>query len=623
MQVIKEYIKKNDVKVIVIQRFMVNALVSKDDSSNPGPTDIFYLVKYLREECNIEPVICTTNINMFNDGYTYRHYTSIDWSSVDLCINQTNRYNLFGGVWREKVVDQLRVWTAGYEGLTYIMYTDPSIVWTNPFELIVNKGRNRERYGGLIVVDPDHVQKFANKKIEGLFIGNDFDLFKSLATKKDDPIWPTVCHKFDLVQYIIENEWEEARSKLAPIDNSLFDFSDKKIEQPKDISNMKIIKEYIKNNSIETVVIQRFFRNAQVSKDSSSNPGATDIYYLIKYLREECGIEPIISTHAIKIPSNGYTYMRHNDIEWSKVGLCINQTNLFNLFGGGWLKREVDQLKSWTNEYKGLTYVAYTDPAILWTNPFKLIVEKGRDKCHNCLDLEVDASYVQKFESQNIESLFIGRDYDLFRSMCKDGDRVIWPMINHEFDLVPYIIENEWNIQNSKLKTADLLSLTNKETKDISKIHDIVYFGSNRPARGKVLRSLFKKNTSLNKKWIGYNPNFDAETTTTTEPVPRGELKQHLDGCKVSFVIGDPAHNDNMFTYRIFENAIMDCLSVIWHEFDSKHYVFKNKELSRFYIETVEDIENLIKHLDEDSSRIPYYLELQQSEIKEYSKTWR
>jgi len=253
-------------------------------------------------------------------------------------------------------------------------------------------------------------------------------------------------------------------------------------------------------------------------------------------LREECGIEPIISTHAIKIPSNGYTYMRHNDIEWSKVGLCINQTNLFNLFGGGWLKREVDQLKSWTNEYKGLTYVAYTDPAILWTNPFKLIVEKGRDKCHNCLDLEVDASYVQKFESQNIESLFIGRDYDLFRSMCKDGDRVIWPMINHEFDLVPYIIENEWNIQNSKLKTADLLSITNKETKDISKIHDIVYFGSNRPARGKVLRSLFKKNTSLNKKWIGYNPNFDAETTTTTEPVPRGELKQHLDGCKVSFV---------------------------------------------------------------------------------------
>jgi len=391
MQVIKEYIKKNDVKVIVIQRFMVNALVSKDDSSNPGPTDIFYLVKYLREECNIEPVICTTNINMFNDGYTYRHYTSIDWSSVDLCINQTNRYNLFGGVWREKVVDQLRVWTAGYEGLTYIMYTDPSIVWTNPFVVIVDKGRNRERYGGLIVVDPAHVQKFANKKIEGLFIGKDFDLFKSLATKKDDPIWPTVCHKFDLVQYIIENEWEEARSEIAPIDNSLFDFSDKKIEQPK----------------------------------------------------------------------------------------------------------------------------------------------------------------------------------------------------------------------------------------DTGKIHDIVYFGSNRPGRGKILRSLFKKNTSLNKKWIGYDPNFDAETTITTEPVPRGELKQHLDGCKVSFVIGDPAHNDNMFTYRIFENAIMECLSVIWHEFDSKHYIFKNKELSRFYVETIEDIENLIKHLDEDSSRIPYYLELQQSEIREYSKTWR
>lgn len=379
---------------------------------------------------------------------------------------------------------------------------------------------------------------------------------------------------------------------------------------------MKVIKELIKENKLKTVVIQRFFRTIQVDKERSSNPGATDIFYLIKYLREECGIEPILQYHTKGKPKGDYNWKSYSQIDWSNVDLCINQTNLFNLFGGAWQTREVESIVNWTENYNGLTYIMYTDPAIIWTSPIRLIIEGGRNKCSDGPDFDLDPSLIEKFDSKNIESLFIGRNYDLFMEMCKPSSNNIWPKINHQFDLVPYIIEHEWS-NISKNNTIPLFAneIQNKD----SKKYDLVYFGSKRSARAKVLRNLFKE-SELNKLWIGYDPNF--KNTLAVESQPRNKLVDFVELSKLSFVVGDPAHNDNMFTYRIFENAIMDTLSVIWDDFDPSHFIFNHKELSKFYVKTIEDVVSLCKEL-EDPKKIKYYLKLQQDVIRDYSKSWK
>jgi len=379
---------------------------------------------------------------------------------------------------------------------------------------------------------------------------------------------------------------------------------------------MKVIKELIKEKNMETVVIQRFFRTIPVNKDKSSNPGGTEIFYLIKYLREECGIEPILQYHTKTKPKGDYNWKSYEQINWNDVDLCINPPYLFNLFGGAWSTREVESIVNWTENYNGLTYIMYTDPSILWTSPIRLIIEGGRNKCNDGPDFNLDPSLIEKFDSKNIESLFIGRNYDLFKEMCKPSPNNIWPKINHQFDLVPYMIENEW-LELSKHNTAPLFTDQIQNT-DLKK-YDLVYFGSKRTGRTKVLRDLFKE-SELNKLWIGYDPNF--KNTIAVKSQPRSELVDFVKLGKLSFVVGDPAHNNNIFTYRIFENAIMNTLSVIWNDFDPDHLIFNHVDLSKFYVKTTEDVVSLCKELD-DPEIMKYYIKLQQDAIRDYSKGWR
>lgn len=390
---------------------------------------------------------------------------------------------------------------------------------------------------------------------------------------------------------------------------------------------MHVIKKYIEDNDVKNVVILKFKSTPQVDIRNSKNPGATEIAYIIKYLREECNIEPIISSNGSRVPSDGYRYKQYNKIDWESVGLCISQTSVINLFGGVWRDTVINKATNWNDHYHGLTYVMYTDPEILWTNPFRILIDENRTKCGHCpggVVQDIKPERVGEFDNKNIEGLFIGRDFELFKSKCKPKKHTVWPKISHSFNFVPYMIEQEMNKNKDKPTVIDLLEIESEDIENkTDKIYDIVYFGSDRPGRNKILRSLFKTNTTLNKKWIGYDPKFDKESTTVFDSVSKIELENHLNECKLSFVVGDPAHNNNIFTYRIFENSTMNCLSTIWHEFDPDHYIFKHAELSKFYVSCIEDIESLIKHLEEDSSRLEYYLNLQKNEILKYSKSWK
>ena len=94
-------------------------------------------------------------------------------------------------------------------------------------------------------------------------------------------------------------------------------------------------------------------------------------------------------------------------------------------------------------------------------------------------------------------------------------------------------------------------------------------------------------------------------------------LEYYLGQSKLSLVIGDEIHNDNFFTYRLFENAIYGCLSVIWEPYDSEHLYFPG--IPQFYVNSTEDIVKLLQWLDEDPKRYTECLKIQTDNILKQS----
>lgn len=377
---------------------------------------------------------------------------------------------------------------------------------------------------------------------------------------------------------------------------------------------MELLKKYIKDNNVKNVVVQRFFRNIQINIDKAKNPGSVEIFFLVKYLIEECGVEPTLIYHTKQQPTGYHKWLHQSEVDWSTVDLCINQTNLYNLFGGHWEKREIEHIDNWTNNYQGLTYVLFTDPLILWTNPYRLMTEGGRNTYRDNryektepIQFHITPEQVQLFENKEVDALFIGKDYDKFKNT--NIKFVVWPEYALEFKMASYIVHNELQKIQSNIIIPE------------EKEWDVVYFGSYRGNyRGKTFKKLFNSD-NLKKLWIGHDPKM--KNTEVIDSVHRSGLGKYLQRSKLSFVMGDLTHNDNIFTYRIFENSLMKCLSIIWNEFDTEHTIFQNPELTKFYVSEPEQVEGLIQHLDEDPSRYDYYLNLQREEILAFSKEWK
>jgi hypothetical protein len=373
---------------------------------------------------------------------------------------------------------------------------------------------------------------------------------------------------------------------------------------------MNAIKNIIKERGSNVVLI-RFFTNIQTDWETSKNASSIESTTIIDYLRKECGIDPQLVYNSVKKPKGDYNWVKYTEVDWRNVDVCIHQLQNYMLFGGVCMDQDIYTMINWNVNYSGLNLLLYTDPQILWTNPFKFMVENGKNKyiTRSNRNVEVKLTYdcppefVDLFESKEIEGLYVGRDWDKFKSFAKDriNPHTVWPQKVHQIDLVSSISKK----LTSKVKRSSLFNHDDK------KIYDIVYYGSNRGGyRNTVIKNLLK-NESLKKLWIGWNPSFP--NSTHIERQTSDGLEFYLKMSKLSLVIGDEVHNDNFFTYRLFENAIYGCLSVIWEPYDSQHIYFPN--LPQFYINSEEDIIKLIQWLDSDPKRYQECLNIQKQSI--------
>lgn len=378
------------------------------------------------------------------------------------------------------------------------------------------------------------------------------------------------------------------------------------------------LKQYIQQNSIQRVAFHRFYTSIKWDINADKSAAAYDVFYLGKYLQDECGIEPIIISINSRKPKNSpFKVIRYDEVDYSDIDLIIFQPNSFILFGGVWKSYQIDSLNLYLNEYQGTSMILYNDPAVLWSNPYELIVKYNKTRVshqNEFYHIEPDETAVERFDSKKIVGLFIGNNFEQFKSHTNERGRVLWPTEVVNIKLSEWIMYNQFNT-----RTTNIIE-TNKRVEDIK--YDILYYGSDRKGfRKKLLNKLFKEDISLQKLWIGYDPQY-LLTDNIDKQLPE-KLQCSADKCLVSIVVGDSSHNNNIITYRLFENALMGIISVVHTSYDTEMKIFNNDTLRELsYFNTTDELVDIVNKLKSNQQLYEKILKMQLESIRQLAKEY-
>ena len=136
---------------------------------------------------------------------------------------------------------------------------------------------------------------------------------------------------------------------------------------------------------------------------------------------------------------------------------------------------------------------------------------------------------------------------------------------------------------------------------------NIVYYGDKRGSyrENKLRKYMFN---SLDNLLIGYKTN--KIECTFIKKLKHEELLNKLNECKVSLILADKEHEDNVITFRFYETLASNCLAAIPIEYDPNKDLIQDKTLKDIlYVEKKEDVLKLSKM---------YSKELIEKQHKEY-----
>jgi len=361
------------------------------------------------------------------------------------------------------------------------------------------------------------------------------------------------------------------------------------------------LKNWIRAHNVKRVGITSFGRNVTTNVNRVTNAAAFDIIYMEKFLTEECGIQ----TDIIRGNKEHDTFASYD--------LLIVQPCSYVMFGGAWDGWALDFIYDYVQTFSGTTMCIYNDPNIVWANPLKVLSDRNRVRRGgpDVVADEFDPTFIDMFETKKLVGLFIGRNWNAFKEHAKPAKHVIWPNEIVTIKLSEYIFDNEF---------ADCIVRAADPT---TKPYDVVYYGSNRKnKRNKLLNSIFKKNESLNLRWIGYDPGYP--NTTWSKKVAHGKLGPCIEECLTSIVAGDPAHNDNIVIYRFYEALQFNVVNLITRVFDPEMYLYQDDLLRKLcYVDSLKDIEVVIDVLRNNDGIYEEVLQRQEHEIRRIMHSWK
>tara|TARA_R100001509_G_scaffold165548_2_gene147695 strand:- start:2087 stop:3058 length:972 start_codon:yes stop_codon:yes gene_type:complete len=314
--------------------------------------------------------------------------------------------------------------------------------------------------------------------------------------------------------------------------------------------------------------ITRLFSNVQANMNNHSGLEAT-------YLSKKYNLLYIGKKNRNNNNEKKYIDINNVDLNnFNKIFLQLSQPNFF----GGVLSDDTFEKIKKISLYKNKLGILCNDPRIKPINAALVLYER-----FNVLSKK----HVEGFESllENATYLFPGKDLNKFYNDNKYDSFVY-------FDYFKKIFKNK--IQQPKYIEQE-------------KKFNIVYYGDKRGSyrENKLRKYMFN---SLDNLLIGYKTN--KIECTFIKKLKHEELLNKLNECKVSLILADKEHEDNVITFRFYETLASNCLAAIPIEYDPNKDLIQDKTLKDIlYVEKKEDVLKLSKM---------YSKELIEKQHKEY-----
>jgi hypothetical protein len=385
---------------------------------------------------------------------------------------------------------------------------------------------------------------------------------------------------------------------------------------------MNELKKFIQERGIKKIGISRFYSNIPLGEFNSNNPKEKhplylEIYYLNKWIKEECGITAdIIKVTKVRKEYPEFNQVLYSDINLSDYDLIIMQPQSFLLMAGMIRVYTLRFIQKFIKEVKCPVVVLHTDPDYSWTNPFKFFVNrKGTPiKYVNStrewaagirrdIDPTPTQADVDTFDNIETHYLYSGDDWSHWNThYVRNTNHVeIDKHINAKY--FEYMAKNE--IERSPIPK---ISTQDKE-------YDAIYFGRNRKERMKQMLP-FLSTDRISKLLLGKDlPQLPQ--STNIDAVPRESMGHWISKAWVSVIAVDKAHENNIITFRYFENIANGVFSVIYLPHNrEKKWIRIPEELT--YFTTEEELYGIIQYLKSHPEEYESLVNIQRESLMDY-----
>lgn len=304
---------------------------------------------------------------------------------------------------------------------------------------------------------------------------------------------------------------------------------------------------------------------------NTNRANGLEIYYLRKALLEAGHEVSVIGHKNVRNADQEY-YVDANEAEWETYDGIFIQLAKDNFFGGG-LKPHTVAVVEGIAKAKNKIYNLATDPMFPPINPARALARFNL--CQDYVDVWDDLI-------EDSIQIFPGKDIAKFNGWKKGN------VLN--FNLFGYIFKNLFTEREQANPTLFYAEDTKK--------WDVIYFGRNRKSyRESMLVKYMPKDTR--NLLVGYKTR--KVTSTQINPVSHDEMMYLVNQSKVSLIIGDQEHLDNVVTYRFYETLASNSLAAIQIEYDPNKELIQDTVLRKvLYVENAEDVKVLTKLYSKD-----------------------
>lgn len=312
-----------------------------------------------------------------------------------------------------------------------------------------------------------------------------------------------------------------------------------------------------------------------------TTPRGLELIYL-KDLIESKGREVFILGKKGRTNKDFDFFVDILDIDKLNLDSLILQLAPANFFGGVYSDMTVNAIEKIALAYKNGLKISIlpTDPRIKPLNPAKILFDRF-NICEDYIDIwnDILLKSVYIFPGKNI-SKFFGSKMDVE---------------TYKLDWFTYIFKQ--GVEFSEF------------VDDNDKQYDVVYYGDKRGSyRNNRIKKLMPYSTS--NLLLGYKePKINY--AEFKKKVKHSELFETLNKCKVSLVIGDKEHEDNVATFRFYEALASSALAAIDINYDPNKELIKNEKLRKvLYVSNMSDVKRLSEMYSKE------LIDLQQQELK-------